>query len=145
MHWRFVCLFGIAHNPQMIIVHIRLHLLHKNLAYLYQPTCSIEKFFILICSLINSSSWCGWKYSSAPINNIYVIDDHRVVWCICVDVNHHAVTFICRLWKPPRAWEVLPIFLLTGLFNFFCRGLPNHCGSACTASRHHCTDPPHPR
>jgi hypothetical protein len=89
--------------------------------------------FILLCSSINSRSWCGWIYSFGPINNIYVIDDHRVVWCICADVSHHAVTFICKFWKPPRAREVLPIFLLIGLF-IFCRCLPSRCRSSCTAS-----------
>jgi hypothetical protein len=28
---------------------------------------------------------------------------------------------------------------------FFCRGLCSRCGSACTASRRHCTDMPQPR
>jgi hypothetical protein len=43
-----------------------------------------------------------------------VIAGHRVVE-LCVDVSHRAVTYICRLWKPPRAGEVLPIFLVDRL------------------------------
>jgi hypothetical protein len=35
---------------------------------------------------------------------------HSVV-DIPVNISHRAATFICRFWKPPRAGEVLPIFL----------------------------------
>jgi hypothetical protein len=47
-----------------------------------------------------------------------VIVGHRAV-DICVDVSHHAVTFICRFWKPPGAGEVLPNFFVDRLVYFF--------------------------
>ena len=69
-----------------------------------------------------------------------------IVSFVYVRVSHRAVRSICRFWKPPRTGEVLPIFL-TCLFIFYREDtcLPSHCGSACTASRHHCTNPPQHR
>jgi hypothetical protein len=43
-----------------------------------------------------------------------VIIDHRAI-DICVDVSHHADTFICRISKLPRAGEVLPKFSIDRL------------------------------
>jgi len=43
-----------------------------------------------------------------------VIVGHRVIE-LCVDVSHHADTFICRILKPPRAGEVLPKFSIDWL------------------------------
>jgi hypothetical protein len=48
---------------------------------------------------------------------IVVIVGHRPV-DIFVDDSHRAASFICRFWKPPRAREVLPNFLLIGLSYF---------------------------
>ena len=39
---------------------------------------------------------------------------HRAVE-LCVDVSHHADSFICRILKPPRAGEVLPKFSVARL------------------------------
>jgi hypothetical protein len=43
-----------------------------------------------------------------------VIAGHRAVE-LCVDVRHHADSFICRFYKPPRAGEVLPKFSIARL------------------------------
>ena len=42
-----------------------------------------------------------------------MIVGHRAVE-LCVDVSHRADNFICRIWKPPRAGEVLPKFPVIG-------------------------------
>jgi hypothetical protein len=49
---------------------------------------------------------------------IDVIVGHRAVE-ICVDVSHHAATFICRFWTPPHAAEVLPKFFVDRLLLIF--------------------------
>ena len=77
--------------------------------------------------------------------------------CACRPSCHW---FSYRFWKPHRAGEVLPKFCIDSFMFLFCREelvgaeleylgdpdrLPRRCGSACTASPRHCTDPPWPR
>jgi hypothetical protein len=47
-----------------------------------------------------------------------VIVDHHAVE-ICVVVSHRAASFICRLWTPPHAGEVLPNFFIDRVLLFF--------------------------
>jgi hypothetical protein len=69
-----------------------------------------------------------------------VIVGHRVV-DISVGVSHRVVSFICRVWKPPRAGEMLPKFFVDRLV-FLAEvflvvvGLPAPCHVA-TALTHH--------
>jgi hypothetical protein len=46
-----------------------------------------------------------------------MIDEHRVI-DVYLRVSHHVVTFVCRLWKPLRAGEVLPNFFVDMLVYF---------------------------
>ncbi|KAL5682566.1 hypothetical protein ACJX0J_008951, partial [Zea mays] len=63
-------LIGIAHNPHMILVYIRLHLWHKSLVY---PDISVEKTLFMVINKINITvtNFVG-KVSTYQYMTIYV-------------------------------------------------------------------------
>jgi hypothetical protein len=65
------------------------------------------------CSLHVAMEWIEYIYIYICVC-VCVIVGHRAIE-ICVVVSHHADTFICRFYKPPRAGEVLPKFSIARL------------------------------